>query len=113
MRGAPKRGDIVRLGFDPSLGTEQRGTRPALVISADAFNKLGMAMVCPITQGGDYSRGLNWTVSLSSTGTETQGVILCNQARIIDWKARKAERIEAAPDYITEDVIARLSTLLD
>ncbi|HEX7455814.1 MAG TPA: type II toxin-antitoxin system ChpB family toxin [Gallionella sp.] len=113
MRGAPKRGDIVRLCFDPALGTEQRGMRPALVISADAFNKLGMAMLCPITQGGDYARGLQWTVSLSNTGTETQGVVLCNQARIMDWKARKAERVESAPDYITEDVIARLSTLLE
>ncbi len=113
MKSAIKRGDIIRLCFDPALGTEQKGMRPALVISADAFNKLGMAMVCPITQGGDYSRGLNWTVSLSSTGTETQGVVLCNQARIIDWKARKAIRIEVAPDYITEDVIARLATLLE
>lgn len=113
MRGAPKRGDIVRLDFDPSLGNEQRGTRPALVVSADAFNKLGMALVCPITQGGNYARGMNWTVSLASTGIETQGVVLCSQTKIVDWKARKAEFIEAAPDYITADVIARLSTLLE
>ena len=57
MKRAPKRGDIVRMSFDPAMGTEQRGVRPALVISADAFNKLGMAMVCLVTQGGDYARG--------------------------------------------------------
>ena len=112
MKRAPKRGDIVRMSFDPAMGTEQRGVRPALVISADAFNKLGMAMVCPVTQGGDYARGQQWVVSLADTGMDTQGVVLCNQARIVDWKVREAEIVEAAPDYIAADVIARLATLL-
>jgi mRNA interferase ChpB len=113
MKRAPKRGDIVRISLDPTLGTEQRGTRPALVVSANAFNALGMAMICPITQGGDFSRGKHWTVALAGTGTETQGVVLCNQARIVDWKARQAERVESVPDEITEEVIARLATLLE
>ncbi|OGT02495.1 MAG: hypothetical protein A2143_09430, partial [Gallionellales bacterium RBG_16_57_15] len=79
----------------------------------DAFNKLGMAMVCPVTQGGDYARGQQWVVSLADTGMDTQGVVLCNQARIVDWKVREAEIVEAAPDHIAADVIARLATLLD
>lgn len=111
MKCAPKRGDIVRISLDPTLGTER--TRPALVVSANAFNALGMAMICPITQGGDFSRGKHWTVALAGTGTETQGVILCNQARIVDWKARQAERIESVPNEIAEEVIARLATLLE
>lgn len=113
MKRAPKRGDIVRISLDPTMGSEQRGTRPVLVISANAFNVLGMAMVCPITQGGDFSRGKSWTVPLSNTGTETQGVVLCNQARMVDWKARQATFIETTPEDIAAEVIARLATLLE
>ena len=56
--------------------------------------------------------GQQWVVSLANTGMDTQGVVLCNQARIVDWKVREAEIVEAAPDHIAADVIARLATLL-
>ena len=110
---SPKRGDIINLSFDPSLGKEIIGKRPALVISANVFNALGMCMVCPITQGGDFARAQQWVVSLINTGTETQGVVLCNQARMIDWQARKAQIIESAPAYIADEVIGRLTTIFE
>jgi mRNA interferase ChpB len=110
---SPKRGDIIQIILDPTLGHEQSGYRPALVISANAFNVLGMCMVCPITQGGNYARGQQWVVPLVGTGTVTQGAILCNQARMVDWKARKFQLIESVDSYITEEVIAKLATILE
>lgn len=112
-RYTPKRGDIINLSFDPALGREQQGKRPALVLSPAEFNRFGVALVCPITQGGNFSRGKGWTVSLQGCGTDTQGVALCNQIRTIDWQERRAKYIETVPDYITDEVLARVVTLLE
>lgn len=109
----PQRGDIVLLTLDPTLGHEQRGTRPALVISPAKFNRFSMAMVCPITRGGDFARGQNWTVPLMGMGLKTEGVVLANQARILDWVERRAKFIETAPDAIATEVIARVTTILE
>ena len=109
----PDRGDIIHLSFDPSLGSEQRGARYALVLSPKLFNRLGMCMACPITQGGNFARGQAWVVSLTGTGLNAQGVVLCNQARMLDWKVRKASFSESAPDYVTQEVLARLIALLE
>ena len=81
----PQRGDIVLLTLDPTLGHEQRGTRPVLVISPATFNRFHLAMVCPITRGGNFARGQSWTVTLTGMGLKTEGVALANQARILDW----------------------------
>ena len=113
MSRAFERGDIIALPFDPALGVEQQGTRPALVLSPAAFNRLGQALVCPITQGGNFARNGGWAVSLSGTGTQTQGVVLCNQVRSLDWRIRQARWIEAAPAYLVDEVIARVQTLLE
>ena len=109
----PQRGDIVLLTLDPTLGHEQRGTRPALVISPAAFNRFNLAMVCPITRGGDFARGQSWTVSLTGLGLKTDGVVLANQARILDWAERRAKFIETAPDDVAAEVIARVAAILE
>jgi mRNA interferase ChpB len=109
----PARGDIVRLDFDPSAGHEQQGTRPALILSPHAFNAFGMALACPITRGGSFARGLAWTVPLAGAGLQTDGVVLCNQVRTVDLKARRAHFIEAAPASITDEVLARVAALID
>jgi mRNA interferase ChpB len=109
----PRRGDVVRLDFDPSAGHEQQGTRPALVLSPQAFNAFGMALACPVTRGGTFARGRAWAVALTATGLATDGVVLCNQVRTLDWKARRAQFIEAVPPNLIADVLARVATLIE
>ena len=113
MSRAFRRGDIIALDFDPTLGREQQGFRPALVLTPDAFNRLGLVGVCPITQGGQGARAMGMAVSLTGAGTETAGVILVQQFRMIDPAVRRAQLIERAPDYITEEARARVAALLD
>lgn len=107
------RGDIYVVSLDPSQGGEQQGKRPVLIISSSAFNRLGVAVVCPITQGGSSARSAGWTVSLTSAGTDTQGVVLCHQIRTLDLKARGGKRTEHAPDFIVNEVLARVQTIID
>ena len=109
----PRRGDLVRLAFDPSSGHEQQGTRPALILSPEAFNRFGMALACPITRGGAFARGKAWAVPLAGLGLATDGVVLCNQVRTLDWQARRATLIEPAPAEWVADVMARVAVLLE
>lgn len=112
-RFTPKRGDIIKLSFDPALGKEQHGYRPAFVLSPVEFNRFGSVLLCPITQGGNFARNNHWAVPLMVAGTETQGVILCNQIRTVDYKARQARLVESVPDVLTDEVLARAITLLE
>ena len=109
----PRRGDVVRLDFDPSSGHEQQGARPALILSPEAFNRFGMALACPITRGGVFARGKAWTVPLAGLSLATDGVVLCNQVRTLDWQVRRAVLIEAVPAELVVDVIARVAVLLE
>ena len=112
-RYVPRRGDIIRLDFGPSAGHEQQGTRPALVLSPEHINRFGMALACPVTRGGAFARGRAWTVPLAAAGLATDGVVLCNQVRTVDWKVRRAQFIEAVPAELIADVLARVATLID
>lgn len=107
------RGDIYHVTLDPVAGSEQRGARLVMIVTLAAFNRSGTALVCPITQGGDFARSRGFAVSLSSTGGEAQGVVLCNQPRTLDIAARRGRFVEKAPTYIVDEVIAKLQTLLD
>jgi mRNA interferase ChpB len=108
-----ERGDIYTVNLNPTAGSEQQGQRPVLVISRSEFNRLGVAVVCPITQGGVSARIAGWAVPMSGAGTDTQGVILCHQIRTLDLKARFAKRKEKAPDFIMDEVLARVQTIID
>lgn len=108
-----ERGDIYTVTLNPAAGSEQRGQRPVLVISKAEFNRLGVAVVCPITQGGVTARLAGWTVAMTGAGTDTQGVILCHQIRTLDLKARSAKLREKAPGFIVEEVLARVQTIVD
>lgn len=108
-----ERGDVVSVPLDPTVGHEQRGTRPALVLTTKDFNKLGDVLVAPITQGGDCSRHAGFAVSLTGTGCRTQGVALINKVRMLDLAARKARRIERAPQAVIDEALGRLMALLD
>jgi mRNA interferase ChpB len=109
----PCRGDVVRLNFDPTAGHGQQGTRPALILSPEAFNRFGLALACPVTRGGSFARGRAWAVPLPGLGMQSDGVVLCNQMRTIDWHARHAVLIEAAPGELVAEVLARVAALLE
>jgi len=108
------RSDIVRVNLNPTEGREQQGDyRPALVLTPAAYNATGLAVIAPITQGGDYARYAGFAVTLSGSGTETQGVVLCNQIRTVDLEARGAKRVEAVPEVVMDDVLARVQALFE
>ena len=107
------RGDIYHVDLNPIQGREQAGSRFVLIVSPAKFNALGTPLVCPITQGGNFARHAGFAVSLNGSGARTAGVVLCNQARVLDLQARHARFIEKAPSFIVDEVLARLATLID
>ena len=113
MMATFERGDIVSVPLDPAIGHEQRGTRPALVLTSKDFNRLGDVLVAPITQGGDFARHAGFAVSLTGTGCKTQGVALVNKVRMLDLAARQARKVERAPKEVMDEALGRLSGLLD
>lgn len=112
-RGVPNRGDILHLSLDPALGKEQQGQRYVLVLTPAEFNRFGLALVAPITQGGGFAREHGFAVPLMGTGTMTQGVVLCHQVRMLDYRARNAKVVEIVPEDTVDDVLARVRALLD
>jgi mRNA interferase ChpB len=95
------------------MGYEQKGTRPALVLTSKEFNRLGDVLVAPITQGGDFSRYAGFAVNLTGSGCKTQGVALVNKIRMLDLSARKARKIERVPQVVLDDALGRLTALLE
>src|SRR5260363_227129 len=106
-------GDVVNVPLDPAVGHEQKGTRPALVLTTKEFNQLGDVLVAPVTQGGDFSRYAGFAVSLTGTGCKTQGVALINKIRMLDLTERQARKIERVPQEVLDDALGRLVALLD
>lgn len=106
------RGDIVSVPLDPVLGYEQRGTRPALVLTTKNFNRLGDVLVAPISQGGDHARYAGFAVNLTGSGCKTQGVALVNKIRMLDLTARQAKKIDRAPPMVIEDALSRIEAML-
>jgi len=106
----PKRGDIVFTDFDPSSGKEQAHKRPAIVLSPEPFNKqIQLALVAPITS---TVRGHGFEVKLDDK-TTTQGVVLCQQVKTIDYGSRGICFIEKAPQSIVNDALARVRVLVN
>jgi mRNA interferase MazF len=106
---APERGDLIWLSFSPQAGHEQAGRRPALVVSPGAYNRrVGLAICCPITS---RAKGYPFEVALGSTGS-TRGVILSDQVKSLDWRARNAEFIERAAAEVTTEVLGKIGALV-
>lgn len=101
------------VSLDPVSGREQRGTRPVMVVSPQAFNRVLPPIVLPITTGGNYIRNQGFAVTLTGSGLETGGVVICSQPRTLDIKSRGARFIESAPKVIIEEVMAKLSTIFE
>ncbi|MGD0023989.1 MAG: type II toxin-antitoxin system PemK/MazF family toxin [Xanthobacteraceae bacterium] len=109
-----ERGDIYLVPLDPAAGREQRGKRPVLVISPGKFNRLtGVPIVLPIKTGGSFARTAGFAVSLMGTGTQTTGVVRCDQPRAIDLRARAGKKLETAPDYVVDEVLSKVSPLFE
>ncbi|MBV5311331.1 type II toxin-antitoxin system PemK/MazF family toxin [Chromatium okenii] len=109
-----KRGDIYLVSLDPTAGHEQQGMRLVLIVSAFAFNRLTRTpIVLPITQGGDFARTAGFAVSLIGTGTQTAGVIRCDQPRALDLTARHARKLETVSPSIMDEVLAKLITIFE
>ncbi len=108
-RYVPSRGDIVWITFNPQAGREQAGRRPALVVSPGSYNgKVGLAVFCPISS---RVKGYPFEVSLPA-GLEVSGVVLSDQVKSLDWRARKAMFLCRLPRGATVAVLERLGTLL-
>ena len=107
-----KRGEIWLVGLDPAAGHEQRGRRPVLIVSPEAFNRVTkVPVVLPITSGGNFARTAGFAVSLA--GTKTTGVVRCDQPRALDLSARNGKRLESVSAAIVDDVLARLTAIFE
>lgn len=99
----PEKGDFITLSFDPQSGHEQKGRRPALVISNFPFNKAtGLAIVCPIT---NTNRGMPFHLPVQSASSLT-GFVMVEQVKSIDFNTRQAKFVEKASAQFVEDVLA-------
>ena len=105
-----KQGDIIKFDFNPALGHEQQGYRPALVISNETYNRYtNLLIVLPIT---NTNNKFPLHVELDHR-TSTTGVILCEHIKSIDRKARKIIKIEELPKDILDYVVAMVQSELD
>lgn len=108
-RYCPGRGDIVWLSFDPQAGHEQAGRRPALIISPQAYNgKVGLALLCPTT---NQRKGYPFEVELPKR-LKVSGVVLADQVKSMDWKARRADYCCTPPQDVLLQVMGRIQALL-
>ncbi|MBM3747120.1 MAG: type II toxin-antitoxin system PemK/MazF family toxin, partial [Acidobacteria bacterium] len=107
-----KRGEIWLVALDPTEGHEQKGRRPVLIVSPEAFNRLTkVPVVLPITRGGDFARTAGFAVPLTGAGTKTMGVVRCDQPRALDLGARGGKKLERVPEAIMDEVLARLAPI--
>ena len=105
----PKRGDFIRLNFDPQTGHEQMGSRPALVLSHTSFNrKMGFAFVCPIST---TKRKNPFYIPIPES-EKVVGVIMADQLRSLDHRARKALFISKCPEDLLQDVLMHIEPIL-
>lgn len=105
----PGRGDFVSLSFDPQSGHEQKGRRPGLVLTSQAFNRTtGMAVICPVT---NTNRNWPFHVPIVKSPNLT-GVVMVDQLKSLDFGARHIKFIERASVQTIEDVMALADSIL-
>lgn len=105
----PKKGDFVALTFDPQSGDEQKGRRPALIVSNTLFNQqTGLAIACPLTT---TDRGYPFHVAVAGNQDVT-GFVMVEQVKSIDFRAREAQYIGRAADDLIDEVLSILDACL-
>lgn len=107
-------GDLIEVDTDGAAGHEQRGRRPVMIVSVDALhNALGLALVCAVTTRRGRTEGARNDLEVPiPSGLPVKGVILPNQLRTIDSKARNAKKLCSVPRETLQATRARLKTLL-
>lgn len=104
----PSRGDIVWLNFTPQAGHEQKGKRPAIIISPLEYNKkTGLAVCCPIISN---IKGYPFEVIVE--GKKINGAVLSDHLKNLDWKAREIKFVEKAKPHVLEEVVSKISALI-
>ena len=104
----PDQGDLIWLNFNPQKGHEQKGRRPALVISPALYNdKAGLAIVCPVT-----SKSKDYPFEVFLASTKVKGVVLADQVKSVDWRERRAELISRKNQVVFDKVRALLRELI-
>jgi mRNA interferase MazF len=105
----PKRGDVIRISFNPKAGHEQAGFRPAIVLSPLSYNrKVGLVLICPITS---QVKGYPFEVKIPE-GLQVSGVILSDQVKSFDWRARKASYLCTLPESVLSEILGKATALL-
>ena len=105
----PERGDVVWLDFIPQAGHEQMGRRPAVILSPAKYNRIGLAICCPVTS---HAKGYPFEVSLPAS-FDISGVVLCDQIKNVDWKARDVKFIDRMSSTVLHSIVQRVVTLID
>jgi mRNA-degrading endonuclease toxin of MazEF toxin-antitoxin module len=109
-----KRGEIWLVGLDPTQGHEQKGRRPVLIVSPDAFNRVTkVPVVLPITSGGSFARTAGFAVTLDGAGTKTTGIVRCDQPRALDLSARGGKKLKSVPNAIVDEVLAKIVPIFE
>lgn len=104
----PDRRDVVWVDLNPTKGHEQANVRPALVLSPRAYNKkTGLLIACPLTT---KAKGYPFEVVINDA--KEGGVILADQIRTLDWRARNVKFWRKAPALALNEVQAKLAVLV-
>lgn len=105
----PEKGDLIAVTFDPQSGHEQKGRRPALVVSNTLFNqRTGLAIVCPIT---NTDRAYPFHVAVTDN-PDVRGFVMTEQVKSIDFRARKAKLIGRASEEVLDEVLSILDACI-
>lgn len=105
----PRQGDIIAITFDPQSGHEQKGRRPAFVVSKDLFNRsTGLAIVCPVA---NTERGFPFHVPIPKDSQLT-GFVMVEQVKPVDFRSRLAKRLDRGSDELLSEVLSILDACI-
>jgi mRNA interferase MazF len=105
----PDAGDLVWIDLNPTLGHEQSGHRPAIVLTSRQYNlRSGLCIICPITS---RARSYPFEVAIPA-GHAISGIILVDQVRSVSWEKRYVKMVVAVPIELLDEVRERLAALL-
>lgn len=106
----PQKGDFIAVTFDPQTGHEQKGRRPALVMSNTLFNeRTGLAIVCPVTA---TKRDFPFHVAIENH-SNISGFVMVEQVKSIDFRARRVKLIGKAPDSVIDEALSILDACIN